>query len=52
MTDKFWTEYKISKGEFAQFIGYAAKEDDKCGSWWLSTTDGKQIRIMVGEDLE
>jgi hypothetical protein len=49
MTDK-WVEYKINKSKFAEFIGYAATADDKCGSWWLPTADGGQLRIMVGDD--
>ena len=49
MSEK-WTEYKINKRQFAEFIGYAAQADDKCGNWWLMTTDKKTIRLIVEED--
>lgn len=44
-------DFIVSKRHFVQLLSAFISEDNKCGDWWLPTKDGKQLKLIVEEEI-
>jgi hypothetical protein len=40
-------DFKISRHHFTRLISGVVEADNKCGSWWLPTENGEQLKLIV-----